>query len=99
MYCYLKFKLRYLENLKLFSVGVKELFEPIVLKKKKPTGFLKAFSSETDLCVTLGDFTVKKREIGKGNLYFTENLFDRNEIWCAEDNHGYVCHIGLCAKL
>ena len=42
--------------------------------------FLKAFSWETDLWVTLGDFTVKKknktkqknRKIGKGNLYLTE---------------------------
>ena len=35
MYCYLEFKLRYLENLKLFSIRVKELYEPIVLQKKK----------------------------------------------------------------
>ena len=31
VYCYLEFKLRYLENLKLFSIRVKELSEPIVL--------------------------------------------------------------------
>ena len=52
MYCYLEFKLRYHKNLKLFSITVKELFEPIVLRKKKATGFcsfLKAFSRETDL--------------------------------------------------
>ena len=29
MYCYLEFKLSYLKNLNLFSIGVKELFEPI----------------------------------------------------------------------
>ena len=40
MYCYLEFNLRYLENLKLFSIRVKELFEPIVLRKKKGDGFL-----------------------------------------------------------
>ena len=34
VYCYLEFKLRYLKNLKLFSIRVKELFEPIVLRKK-----------------------------------------------------------------
>ena len=34
MYCYREFKLRYLKNLKLFSIRVKELFEPIVLQKK-----------------------------------------------------------------
>ena len=35
MNCYLEFNLRYLENLKLFSIRVKELFEPIVLRKKR----------------------------------------------------------------
>ena len=52
--------------------------------KKKGDGFLlflKAFSWETDLCVTLDDFTVKKKKkkkkkeskIGQQNLYLTEN--------------------------
>ena len=45
VHCYLEFKLRYVKNLKLFSIRVKELFEPIVLRKKtivlrkKTTGF------------------------------------------------------------
>ena len=41
VYCYHEFKLRYdLKNQKLFSIRVKELFEPIVVrKKKKATGF------------------------------------------------------------
>ena len=41
MFCYLEFKLRYLKNLKLFSIRVKELFEPIVMRKqlKKATDF------------------------------------------------------------
>ena len=34
MYCYPEFKLRYLKNLKLFPIRVKELFEPIVLQRK-----------------------------------------------------------------
>ena len=38
MYCYLEFKLRYLKNLKLFSIRVKELSEPIVCEEKA-TGF------------------------------------------------------------
>ena len=38
----------------------------------------------------------KNRQIGKGNLYLTENRSKRNKIWFAEDNHSYVCHI--CAK-
>ena len=69
MYCYLEFKLRYLKNLKLFLIRVKELFEPIVLqKKKKGDGFLlflNVFSWETDLWVTLGDFTVEDAKFGK----------------------------------
>ena len=31
VYCYLKFKLSYLKNLKLFSIRVKQLSDPIVL--------------------------------------------------------------------
>ena len=57
MYCYLEFKLRYLKKK---SFG-KESFEFIVLRRKED-GFLlslEAFSWETDLSVTLGDFTVK----------------------------------------
>ena len=116
MYCYLEFKLSYLKNLKLFSIRVKELFEPIVLQKKKKKKkkkrdrfllFLKEFSWETYLWVTLDDFTVKKKKtkqnktkktfkIGKGNLKFTENRLSRNELWCAVVNYNYMCHI--CAE-
>ena len=35
VYCYLDFKLRYLKNLKLFSIRVKELSEPMVLWKRQ----------------------------------------------------------------
>ena len=71
IYCYLDFKLRYLKNLKLLSIRVKQLFDPIVCENKKRRVFalLKAFSWETDLWLTLGDLTVKKHQIGKGNLY------------------------------
>ena len=53
-----------LKKQKLFSIRVKEIFEPIVLRKKGDGFllFLKAFSWETDLPVTLGDFTVKKKK-------------------------------------
>ena len=42
----LEFKLSYLKILKLFSIRIKELFEPIVLRKKGDGFllFLKAFS-------------------------------------------------------
>ena len=39
VYCYHEFKLPYLKNQNLFSIRVKELFEPIVLRKKGD-GFL-----------------------------------------------------------
>ena len=96
------FKLRYLEKtkqnktkqnkkkLKLFSIRVKELFEPIVLRKKGLRVFalfLIAFSWETDLWVRLGDFTLKNAKLGEGYLYLTENWLDRNEIWYSEDDH------------
>ena len=33
-------------------------------------------------------FYGKKRKLGKGNLYLTENQLSKNEIlWCAVDNH------------
>ena len=86
------------KNLKLFSIRVKELFEPIVLRRKGDWFLLvlKAFSQEFDLWITLGDFKVKKCKIGKGNLYLAENRISRNEMWCAADNHNYMCHI--CAE-
>ena len=39
VYCYHEFKLRYLKNQKLFSIRVKELFKPIVLRNRGD-GFL-----------------------------------------------------------
>ena len=62
----------------MFSIRVKELFQPLVLPKKnkqtnKGEGFLlylKTFP-ETDLWLTLGDLTVQKRKNGKGNQYLT----------------------------
>ena len=86
VYCYLEFKLCYHKNLKLFSIKVKELLEPIVLQKKGNGCllFLKAFSWETDLWVTLCKFMVKNAKIGKGSLYLTVNqLLSWNETWCA----------------
>ena len=37
-----------------------------------------------------------KMQVGKGNLYLTENQLSRNKKWCASDNHNNMCHI--CAK-
>ena len=44
VYCHFEFKLRYLNNLKLFSIRVKEIFEPIVLRTKGD-GFFALFKS------------------------------------------------------
>ena len=98
VYCYPEFKLRYVKNLKLFLIRIKELLEPIVLRKKGDGFllFLKAFSWETDLWVTLGDFTVKDAKFGKEIFILTDNWLGRNEVWYAEDNHSYMCHI--CPK-
>ena len=81
----------------MIPIRVKECFEPIVLQDKAD-GFLlfvKAFSWATDLWVTVGAFTVKKRKLMKGNFYLTKNELDRNEILCAEDNHSYMCYISV----
>ena len=99
MYCYLEFKLSYLKNLKLFSIRVKELSEPIVLCKKKRRRVLAHFISIFLRNRSLSDtrwFYGKTRKIGKGNLYLTENRLSWNEMCCASDNHNYMCH--TCAK-
>ena len=59
--------------------------------------FLKANSWETDLWVRLARwFYGKKRKIGRGNLYLTENRLSRNEMSCTTNNRNYMCYI--CAQ-
>ena len=68
-------------------------------KKKKATGFcsfLKAFSWETDLWVTLGDFTVQKRKIGKGNLYLKSIKLKRNVLCCSKSQ---FCMLHMCERM
>ena len=99
MYCYLEFKLSYLKNLKLFSIRVKELSEPIVLWRKGD-GFLALFISIFLRIQSLSDarrFYGQTCKIEKGNLYLTENRLNWNEMCCASDNHNYMCH--TCAIL
>ena len=99
MYCYTEFKIRYLNNLKLFSVGIKELIEPIVLWKKKSRRVFVLFKSTFFRNRSFSNanwFYSKNRKIWKGNLYLTENRFSRNEMWCAVVNHNHMYHI--CAK-
>ena len=95
VYRYLEFKLRYLKNLKLFSMRVKLIFEPIDLQEKKSTVFC-SFKSILSRNWSLSKARWcygKKRKIGKRNLYLTENWLCRNKIWGVADNHNFVCHI------
>ena len=84
--------------MKLFSIRVKELFEPIVFRNKRRRVFalFKSIFLRNRSLSNVDDFTVKKRKIGKENLHLTENRFSRNDMWCATDNHNYMYHI--CAK-
>ena len=73
----------YLKKQKLFSIRVKKLFEPTVLRKKSDGFllFLKTFSWETNLWVTLGDFKVKQRKNWEGISVF--NWKSIKLKWCA----------------
>ena len=99
MYCYLEFKLRYLKNLKLFSIRVKEFFEPLILQKqtKNKKGqvfalFKNIFLRNRSLSNTTW-FCSKKHKIGKINLHLTENRLSSQITLCKADNHNYMCHI------
>ena len=67
----------------------KGLLEPIVQQTKADEFllFLKAFSCETDLWVTLGYFMFEGMN---GNLYATESWSGVNEICWTEDNYNYI---------
>ena len=75
--CYIEFKLSYLKNRKLFSIRVKELFEPIVFSKKSDGFllFLRAVSWEPDFWISLGDFALKNVKMGK------KSVFNYKFIW------------------
>ena len=98
IYCYHEFKLRYLKKQKLFSIWVKELFEPTVLRKKRRWLFalFKSIFLRNRSLSNARWFYDKKCKIEKGNLYLTENRSSWNEMCCAADNHNYMCH--TCAK-
>ena len=87
-------------NLKLFLTRprVKELFVPIVLRRKADGFllffFLSIFLRNQCLSNAIGDFTVKNVKLGI--IHLTENRLSRNKTWCAGDIHNYMWHI--CAK-
>ena len=64
------------------EIIVKELFEPIVLRRKAGfLLFLKAFSWETNLWVMLGDFMIKNVKLGR------ESCIELKIDW-VESKHG-----------
>ena len=61
----------------MLPIRVKELLEPIFIHKKKPAGFcsfLKAFSWETDLWVTVDDFKLNTQS------WEDESVFNQKSI-------------------
>ena len=58
--------------------------------------FLKAFSWEIDLCVTLGDFTVKNVKLGRDICIYKLKIEWVEKKYGVRHNHNYMCHI--CAK-
>ena len=70
--------------MKLFQLRVKEFFKPTVFW-------------ETDLQITLVDFTVKTAKFGRENILIKYN----NEIkmWRAVVNHNHMRHTIMCKKI
>ena len=98
MYCYLEFKLRYHENQKLFSIRVKELFEP-VLRRRVFAVFKSIFLRNRSLSSAVVIFTVKKHKIRKGNLHGWKKCYISQE-------HDKISHLNcnnsqhfLCVSL
>ena len=98
MYCYLEFKLSYLKNLKLFSISKRIIWANSFVKKRwwALALFISIFLRNRSLSDARW-FYGKKRKIGKGNLYLTENRLSRNEMCCASDKSQlYMSH--MCKK-
>ena len=96
MYCYLEFKLSYLKNLKLYSIRVKELSEPIVLWRKAEglALFIRIFSRNRSSDATW--FYGKKRQNWEGKSVFNwKSIKLKQNVLCFK-NHNCICHI--CAK-
>ena len=93
-YCYHEFKLRYFKNQKLFSVRVKELFEPIV-PWKKGDGFLLFLKSVFLTNQSLSNarwFYGKNTKLGR-EICIQLKSISWNEMCCAADNHNCVTHV------
>ena len=80
-----------------------KLFWPPSILPSPPTKVfmntpLKAFSWETDLSVTLGDFTVKKRKIRKGKSVFNwKSIKLERNVLCCRYLQLYVSH--MCNRI
>ena len=83
-FCYLEFKLCYLKNLTLFSIRVKELFEPIVLEKKRATGFcsLKKKKKKKNIFLRNRSLSNSRRFYRKKKTQNSEvnSVFNRNQL-------------------
>ena len=99
MYCYLEFKLSYLKNKPeiVFNKSKWIIWAYSFVKKRRwvLALFISIFLRNRSLTDARW-FCGKKRKIGKGNLYLTENRLSWNVMCCASDNHNYMCH--TCAK-
>ena len=67
--------------MKLFSVRVKEILEPIVCKKKATR--ILFFYKRYRYLSNSTRFSVKKTYKLEGNLYLTENWLSKSKMWCA----------------
>ena len=98
MYCYLKFKLRYLKNMKLFTSTIQELFEPIVFREKSQRVFalFKCMFLRNRSSSKARWFYGKRRNSWKWILHLSENWFSRIKMWWVVFNYNYMRHIIMC---
>ena len=89
---YYEFKLSYLKNLKLFSIKSKRIiwaYSFVTKRQRVLTLFISIFLRNRSLSDARW-FYGKKRKIGKGNLYLTENRLSWNVMCYASYNHNYM---------
>ena len=98
MYCYLGFKLSYLKKPEIvFNLSKRIIWAYSFVKKRQQVLalFISIFLRNQSLSNARW-FYSKKRKIGKGDLYLTENRLNWSEMCCASYNWNYMYH--TCAK-
>ena len=98
VHCYLEFKHCYLETWNYFQSEVKELFEPLLLRKKGDgyPHFLKHFLEIPISDVTLGDFTVKTQNLEGKSVFNWKLIKLKRNVVCGCKSQLYVSH--MCNK-